>query len=96
MEEIFTGKIMKPYTDENIDDNTFIRTFSGINKDDLVWHRDKKDRLIKVIDGSDWTIQFDNMMPFPLKVGDYITIPRNIFHRLIIGTTDLKLLIMES
>lgn len=96
MAEVFTGKAMRPYIDEHIDKNTFIRTFSGVDEKDLIWHRDKKDRLIRVIDGSDWTIQFDNLLPLSLREGDYFIIPRNVFHRLILGSTPLKILILES
>jgi len=42
-----------------------IRTFSkDVDPMELVWHQDKEDRHIEVIDGEGWSIQMDN---FDLK-----------------------------
>ena len=60
-----------------------IRVFgSTVNTEDLVWHRDKEDRIIEITAGSGWYFQFDNGIPFELKVNDRLHIPKMIYHRL--------------
>ena len=89
--------VMKPYQDELIQENTFIREFSiDTNQDDLVWHRDKSDRRIEVIEGDGWALQYDNHLPMGLEPGDAFNIKANEYHRLYKGITPLKLLIKEK
>lgn len=60
----------KPYTDERISDNSFRRTFSAtVDAGLLVWHRDRKARLITVEAGEGWQLQFDDKLPFMLVAG---------------------------
>ena len=69
-----------------------IRTFSkDVDPMELVWHQDKEDRHIEVIDGEGWEMQFDNELPFELVKGDHIFIMENQIHRVLKGTTDLKI-----
>ena len=78
---------MNPYTDKSN-----IRTFSkDVNEMDLIWHRDDEDREITILEGNGWQFQRDNELPLELKVGDSIFIPRHQVHRVIKGTTDLKI-----
>ena len=78
---------MNPYTDK---DN--IREFSSnVDKLDLVWHQDKEDRLVEVLEGDGWKFQRDNNVPVDMKIGDRIFIPEGEIHRIIKGTTDLKI-----
>ena len=51
-----------------------IRTFSkDVDPMELVWHQDKEDRHIEVLDGKGWSIQMDNQLPLVLsKGGSYI------------------------
>ena len=82
---------MKPYQDELIQENTFIREFSiDTNQDDLVWHRDKSDRRVEVIEGYGWAIQYDNALPISIEPGDAFHIKANEYHRLHKGITNLK------
>ena len=75
----------KPYIDNNS-----IRTFSkDIDPFDLVWHRDKEDRIIKVIEGSRWKLQFDNELPFLLEEGKEYSIKKMTIHRILKGDGDL-------
>ena len=57
---------------------------------DLIWHTDKEDRDIKVLEGKGWRFQRDNELPLELKEGDRIFIPKYQVHRVIKGETDLK------
>lgn len=78
-------------------DSGFIRIFKeDIKSSDLVWHRDRKDRLIEVLNGDGWWLQYDNMNPFPLKLYQYYVIPKYTYHRLIKGEDILILKILEQ
>lgn len=89
--------VVVPCIEEIIDRQTFRRTFKTTTTDsELVWHRDKCRRLVKVIAGNGWKFQYDNTVPFEINIGDEFIIPPNIFHRLIKGYTDLILEITEE
>ena len=78
---------MNPYSDENS-----IRTFSkDVDEMDLIWHTDREDRKITVLEGKGWKFQKDNELPLELKEGNSIFIPKGIIHRVIKGETDLKI-----
>lgn len=82
-----------PYSQRR-ENNLVVRTFSqDIDEDELVWHRDKKDREIKVLEETDWMFQFDNELPQIIK--DVIFIPKNTYHRVIKGTNNLNITILE-
>jgi quercetin dioxygenase-like cupin family protein len=69
-----------------------IRTFSkDVDPMELVWHQDKEDRTIVVIDGEGWAIQKDNQLPLELTEGDHIFIREGEIHRVHKGTTDLRI-----
>lgn len=88
--------MVKPYTDTYIDSKTFIRKFENVNRKDLIWHEDLCDREVEVLKVSKWYFQFDNQMPFELKKGDIIQIPKNQIHRLIFENGNLFLKISET
>ena len=81
----------KPYTDLNE-----IRTFD-VSKDesDFVWHRDKEDRIITVLNGNNWKLQFDNCMPFSMILNEKYKIPKMVYHRLIKGKDNLVIKVEE-
>lgn len=82
MAEITGGK---PYTDK---DN--IRTFNvDAIDEEFVWHRDKEDRIIEVIEGDGWQFQPENSFPYLLKPGIGFTIRKGEYHRLIKGINNL-------
>ena len=69
-----------------------IRTFSkDVDPLSLVWHSDKEDRTIVVIEGEGWSIQKDNQLPLELTEGDHIFIREGEVHRVHKGTTDLRI-----
>jgi len=87
---------MNPYLDEKLNNKAFIRTFPKyVQAEELVWHRDKKNRIITVIQGEGWEIQFDNELPRTLVIGEELVIPAYTFHRIKRGTDDLRLKIEE-
>ena len=84
--------MVKPYID--CEDN---RTFPiDVLEEDLVWHRDKEDRTIKVLEGSGWKFQYDNGLPFELKLEDEVTIQKMVYHRLIRGISPLKIKVIRG
>jgi len=82
---------MQPYKD-----SSNIRTFSkDVDPMDLVWHQDNEDRKIEILEGEGWCIQRDNMLPRMMKQGETIFIKEGEIHRVLKGTTDLKIRINE-
>lgn len=81
-EEILDGYVVR-YFDIEVDD------------DQLYWHKDEFDRLILVVVGEDWQLQLDNQLPVPLMEDMVYPIPKETFHRLIKGSTNLILKIKE-
>ena len=86
-----------PFTEQNISKETLVRLFeSSVAESDLIWHRDRQDRIVEVLSGKGWKLQLDNKLPIELYEGHYVYIPAGVFHRLILGDTDLKLQITEK
>ena len=78
---------MKPYKD-----SYNIRVFpKEVNPEELIWHQDKEDRRIEVLEGEGWRIQKDNMLPRMIKQGEIIFIKEGEIHRVLKRTTDLKI-----
>jgi quercetin dioxygenase-like cupin family protein len=78
---------MNPYTNKGN-----IRMFSkDVDSMELVWHQDKEDREIEVLEGKGWKVQLDNKLPLELVKGDRIFINEGDVHRIHKGTTDLKI-----
>ena len=78
---------MNPYTAENT-----TRIFSkDVDPMSLIWHTDQEDRTVTVLEGKGWQFQQDNELPLALTKGDNIFIPKGQIHRVIKGSTDLKL-----
>ena len=88
---------MQPYTDEHKEGKK-IRTFSAkVESSELVWHRDREHRQIKVLEGKGWFFQRDEEVPFELKEGTELFITKMEWHRLFkAGDTDLVLEIVEK
>lgn len=85
---------MHPYKEE--EQNGFIiREFSqDIPPVELVWHRDKEDRVVQAMHDTDWKFQLDNDIPRKLTESK-LFIPKETYHRLIKGTGDLKVKIFK-
>jgi quercetin dioxygenase-like cupin family protein len=87
---------MKPYNDSKLGKNSKIRIFDkNINPIELLWHRDLHERKVTILEGKGWQYQLDNKLPRELSKGDVIYIPRLIYHRIIKGEDNLKILIQE-
>jgi len=79
----------RPYVEEGE-----IRTFSeDVQEFELVWHRDKEDRIVTPLQKTDWKFQLDNDIPRTIE--KEIFIPKETYHRLIKGTDNLKVRIKK-
>jgi quercetin dioxygenase-like cupin family protein len=88
--------VSKPYTNTQTTDKYIIREFNeNIDPIELKWHRDLCDRTVTVLEGEGWYFQKDNELPLELKEGVRIFIPKLEWHRVIKGTTTLKIKIEE-
>lgn len=80
--------------EERIENGYHIRTFSNeTDNDELVWHRDKEDRIVESIGDTNWLVQLDNQIPKPLTERTFI--PKEVYHRVIKGDGDLKVRIKK-
>ena len=86
-----------PYTNTPITQTSVIREFSSeVDPMELVWHQDKEDRTIEILEGEGWQLQRDNELPLALQKGDSIFIPMGQIHRVIKGNTNLKIQITKQ
>ena len=78
-------------------DGKLIREFSkGTRSSELVWHRDRYDRDVKVVTGRGWQLQLENSLPQALTPGVTYHIPARTYHRVIKGKTKLVVEIKEN
>jgi len=83
---------MNPYSDQKN-----IRTFSkDVDPMDLIWHTDKENRDILILEGEGWSFQRDNELPMELSKGDRLHIPEGQIHRIHKGATDLVIQIEKN
>ncbi len=83
-----------PFKETKLEDNIFIREFSqNTDSSEMLWHRDKEDRIIESLEETDWMFQLDNQLP--QKISGEIFIPKEVYHRLIKGTGDLKIKLIK-
>ena len=73
-----------------------IREFSkDVDSGELVWHRDRLDRKVKVKEGFGWRLQVENRLPEKLIPGCVYFIPKNTYHRIMKGKNNLVVEIKE-
>lgn len=79
-----------PFEESSLNTNKTQRVFSkDLDQEDLEWHFDEEDRIIKPVGDTDWLFQFDNSLPQMIE-GE-IFIEKGVWHRLIKGSNDLIL-----
>lgn len=83
----------KPYQEVRAFDYIYRKFTHDVDESELVWHRDKNDRQVEVLEPTDWQFQFDDCIPQQLK--DTIFIPKETYHRLIKGAGNLNVRILE-
>ena len=73
-----------PFSERKIDENTIIRKFRGdVDAEELVWHRDRRHRVVQVLESRGWFFQRDDELPVPMSEGDSFLIPARSWHRAI-------------
>jgi len=84
-----------PFKQEIIS-NKIIRTFSSeVQNEELKWHYDLKDRVVKVLEGENWKLQMDDELPEKLTPLKEYFIPKGVYHRVIKGENNLVIEITE-
>lgn len=87
---------MKPYL-EIVKGNVRTRVLSEhVDSGELVWHRDRNDRVVEILQSNGWKFQMDNKLPIEMKRGDILEIKKNTYHRVIKGKGDLVIKITEQ
>ena len=85
---------MFPFKETHLQDNLYLREFEeSVDIDDLEWHRDREDRIVEIIGETDWELQMDNQLP--QRMTGKIFIPKEVWHRVIKGTNELKVKIIK-
>jgi hypothetical protein len=83
-----------PFQETKLGDNEFIRVFEqNTDSGDFTWHRDHEDRIIESIGETDWMIQLDNELP--KVINEKIFIPMGVYHRVIKGSGNLKIMLIK-
>ena len=86
-----------PFEEEQINKFTFIRTFSAdVDEMDLIWHADKENRIVTVLEGNGWKFQFDEELPICMTNGKSISIEKGKLHRVIKGNGPLKINLQKN
>lgn len=87
----------KPFIETTISENVVIREFIPGKPEHLYkWHADPEERIVEVLEDSDWRFQYDNELPIPMSTGVDINIPKGAIHRIIPGKSDLKIKIYKK
>lgn len=87
---------MLPFT-ETRKGNRLIREFKeDTDSEELVWHRDRENRDVKVLKSNGWKIQLDNQLPIYLEEGKTYFIEKFLFHRVIKGKGELVVEIIKK
>ena len=86
-----------PFTEQQLDTKLFLREFSAdVDEMDLIWHTDREDRIVHVLEGNNWKFQFDEQLPFEMIKGIDIVIPKGTIHRIIKGDGPLKIKVFKD
>jgi len=86
-----------PFTEQQLDTKLFLREFSAdVDEMELIWHEDREDRIVSVVEGNGWKFQFDEELPIEMKDGIDITIPKGVIHRVIKGKGPLRIKVFKD
>lgn len=76
-----------PFRERSLGGRLFLREFKeNVNPEELIWHQDREDRVIKVIESNGWKLQLDNQLPVLLEKDSTYNIPAYVYHRVIKGS----------
>ena len=67
-----------PFTEKQIAENVFLRYFHhNVLSEELIWHQDREDRIVEVIQSDNWYFQKDDQIPFKLEEGMKFSIKKD-------------------
>lgn len=73
-----------PFTQRHLSPSRLLREFSrDVPSDELIWHRDRETRTVRVLEGRGWALQLDGATPTPLRLGERHHIPAGTWHRIL-------------
>ena len=76
-----------PFSEKKIGNKLFLREFrEDVASEELVWHQDREDRRVKVIESNGWMLQMDDRLPILMEEGSTYSIPAYVYHRVIKGS----------
>ena len=86
-----------PFRERFLGGKLFLREFKeNVDSEELIWHQDREDRIIKVIEANGWRLQMDNQLPVLLEKGSTYSIPAYVYHRVIKGSGRLLVEIQKQ
>ena len=86
-----------PFTEQRLSTKLFLREFSAdVDEMELIWHEDRGNRIVSVVEGNGWKFQFDEELPIEMEDGIDITIPKGVIHRVIKGKGPLKIKVFKD
>lgn len=86
-----------PFEEKQLIENVFLREFKeSVDPEELVWHQDRENRIISVLESNNWKLQMDNNLPIILENGRLYSIPAMTFHRIIKGNGDLRIIVEKN
>ena len=86
-----------PFSEKEIGNKLFLREFrEDVDSEELIWHQDREDRRVKVIESNGWMLQMDDRLPILMEEGTIYNIPAYEFHRIIKGEGTLKVLVEKK
>jgi len=73
-----------PFEVEKLTAELEIRKFrSETPTEEMKWHRDQEDRLVRKVSGDGWMLQLDDQLPVLLRANESHFIPALVWHRLV-------------
>ena len=98
MFRVVFGKVEDfPFDEKHLIENLFLREFKDtVDGEELVWHQDREDRIITVLESNKWKLQMDNQLPIILETGKKYSIPAMSFHRVIKGNGALRIIVEKK
>lgn len=80
--------VSQPYVESTSDNGSIVRIFSSaVPSGELKWHWDEEDRLVELLEPTDWLFQIDNSLPVDFP--DSVLIKSGVWHRVIKGDKNL-------
>jgi hypothetical protein len=68
---------MFPFRETKVKNNIVIREFSeDTDSEELIWHLDREDRTVRVLESNGWKLQLDNQLPVLLEGKKEYKIPK--------------------